>query len=469
MTDERAVDAAASSDMSTEDAVVSGRVTGPTGTPVAGVDLELYPFGGGADAEPLEAETDSEGAFAFEALTDPGTRATYVSDPDESVLIARYDDWFWSASGDFEPESAATLDIALRNELIFGPEVATSERSRGPELSLLTCWRQVDAPGEQTLFLEVSNVHGADDQELFEVMADTNDLRSGTFSVTVPRDDVRINFGPQTDVGDGDTPPAQVLALATGTENPELENWHPVRTGLPLFGIGSGYLNLSSSGSEAEDGPETIVEGVGRIVNGLPGIGTVLSLADAAEFVIGKSLNWTASLGDADAGFPDPTNPEGLARVPDPNTHTSALLGWRFPDETFWNTAGGSVVMMVPMELEADEPLRATAHAEWVHPTARVTFGEAFELLRATPEWDTADGGDGGESAGSSGDADGDDTESTTSEGDDGPSVGDYAGDDGAVGVGGLVDAAGDFGNGEIDADTMIDVVTSFSPSLPFG
>jgi hypothetical protein len=459
MADEEATNASVSGDGSVNGSIVSGRVTGPAGSPVAGVDLALYPFEDGAGAEPLETESDSEGAFNFAELTDPDTRARYVSDPDESVLIARYNDWFWSASGDFEPESAATLDIALRDELIFGPELATSGSGRWHELSVMTCWRKVDRPGEQTLFLEVTNVRSAVDREPFEVVTDSNDLRAGTFSVTVPRNDVRINFGPQTDVGGEDTPPAQVLALATGQENPELADWHPVRTGLPLFGIGSGYLNLSSTGSEAEDGPETIVEGVGRIVNGLPGIGTVLSLADAAEFVIGDPLKRTASLGDADVGFPDPTNPENLARVPDPNTHTSALLGWRFPDETFSNTAGGSVVMMVPMELEADGVSQATAHAEWLHPFARVTFGEVFELSRTTLERNTPDVAT---------DTDGNDQESTETAGDE-PAVDDYANEDGVVDTGGLLDAAGDFGSGEIDADTMVDVVTSFRPSLPFG
>ena len=460
MTDEQAANADVQSGSVASGRVVSGRVTGPEGNPVPGVTVQLYPFDAGADAEPLETETDSEGAFEFEALADADTRAEYVSEPDESVLLARYNDWFWSASGDFQPESASTLEISLRNQLLFGPEIARSGSGRWHELSLLTCWRQIDGPGLQTLFLEATNVRGAVDRDRFEVLDDPNDLRAGTFSVTVPRGAVRVNFGPHTDVGDEDSLPAQVLALATGRENPELANWHPTRTGLPIFGIGSGYVGVSSTDPKTADGPETVVEGVGRIVRGLPGIATVLSLADAAEFAIGERLQREASLGDADVGFPDPTNPDDLQRVPDPNTHTSALLGWQSTDEAFSNTAAGSVVMIVPMELQTDNTPRATAHAEWLHPTARATFGEGFELSRPTLDRDAAVGAT---------ETDEGDGKSTGTSEDDEPTVEDYAGDDGTVDTAGLLEAADDFRNREISTDTMIDVAISFRPDLPFG
>ncbi|MFD1685742.1 carboxypeptidase-like regulatory domain-containing protein [Halobellus litoreus] len=444
--------------------MVSGRVTDPDGEGVAGVTLELYPFGNGADAEPLQTRTESDGTFRFEALAEAAAREEYVVEPDETVLIARDGDWFWTTSGDFESASTSALEITLRNQLLFGPEVAADGNDQRDELSLMTCWRQIDGTGIETLFLEVTNVRGAVDREPFEILTDSTDLDTGAFSVTVPRGEVRINFGPQTEFDD-DSPPAKVLALETGSENPELADWHPIRTGVPLFGIGSGYLDVSSSDPSADSGPETVVEGVGRIVHGLPGIGTVLSVVDTVGFAVGKQLRREASLGDADVGFPDPTDPDELATVADPNTHTSALLGWNAPEETLSNTGAGSVVMMVPMALKGDGSPRAAAHAEWLHTTGRVTFGEVFELTPARPDGTSVD-----ESVST---AEEGESVSTAEEGEsangDRATVDDYAGEDGVVDTGGLFDAAEDFGAGEIGAETLVEVATSYRPSLPFG
>lgn len=365
--------------------VISGTVTGPLGEPVPDAKIELYPFDAGAGAMPLETQSDESGQYEFESLTDETIRNEYIINPTETVIIARYHDWFWTTSGDLEPYLGSTLDVSLENQRLYGPKIAESSWDEGTQESLLTAWRTVHGTGRQTLYLEITNVRDYLEEEPYEILAAQGDLVSGTFAVTVSRDAATINFGSQSDFQDDTASPVLVLARPNQVENPELEYWHPVRTNLPLFGIGGGNVKISSTDFEEVESLERIKDGIGSVAGGLPVLGAALAVVDAIDFAVGAVLEREASLGNLDVGFPDPRDPNQLVNFPDPNTHTTAYQSWHLPSEAVGgvNQNAGSVVMQAPLQFnEGVDTVRVTAHAEWMHPYAHVTFGEKYELSK---------------------------------------------------------------------------------------
>lgn len=383
------------SDVAVGENEIGGQITDIHDQPVVDAEVKLYRVNSDGELEFIETDPDQNGEFSFESLEQDSLRDKYIINPEQTVLHVRSNDWFQTLAGDFEGSLGEGLSVQLKNEFIFGPEIAEDADSRRGKMSLLTVWRELEEPNKQNIFMEITNLRDSADHELYEITGSPTDLASGTFLLTVEGDHLQINFGPQSEFWDNDYPPVQVLALQSSSiENPELDDWHPYRTGFPLFeGPGSGYTPISST---ASDGPaEAIEEGLGMIARGVPGLGTILNWMDVFEWSLGTVFDREAVLGETNTGFPNINHPGSVQEYVDPNTHTTAMLGWQVEDEAILgDMRAGSVVCMVPMEFRDEiEETSLTARAEWTHATTgKVSFNYNLSIDVPTLEEQSNEG-----------------------------------------------------------------------------
>lgn len=358
---------------------LSGRVVDPAGDPVPGATVRIIDLDQDAD-EYLETTTrdgDHIGEFVFEELEDEATRREYQNQYDRPSIVAWKNDWFYSVQGEVptllnEPQD---VELSFYDQILFGPEVAYDQDH---PTAVVTVWREVypDNPAEQTLFIEVTNAAVPDRPHA--ITDDDLDIDNGLFAVTVDNDDIWIDFGTQTDI-DLRRAPVMVAGIDTHNEHPELEGWHPTRTDLPLISVsGLPYPELRSTDADAI---ETIQEGIGMILRGIPMVSTLLSWLDAID-LLSDQFDREITLGDVTPGVPDPTGDPGAMReFADPNTHTTALLGWE-------ESQKASLLLSVPLELQADtKEAGITIQAEWTHDaplmsSTHVTFGHTDTLIR---------------------------------------------------------------------------------------
>jgi outer membrane protein assembly factor BamB len=354
------------------DGELTGTVSSVDERPLAGATVRVYDATEGADAVITRTTTGDDGTYAVDDLeTDNGEV------PKRVLLVVRDGDWFGSVEIDNVAEKLPfEHDFELDRELLFGPKIAAD----GRELSALTCWRHVHTRRRQTIFLEAVNLASSGTRS--EITTDPADLTNGAFALTVLADDVSINFGSQSDVSG--TVPSRVEAVGLGTsiDNTELSNWHPTRTGLPLYQVGNevdaAFERMSTADADVAD---VIDEGLGTITGILPGVSTLLTWADTIEWAFGERLESEATLGAETVTFPDPTDPSAAQTRINPNEHTTARLAWR-SDNVTANANEGAVVMAVPLEFQYDDERtsQVTAEAEWTHPNAHVSFGTSFEV-----------------------------------------------------------------------------------------
>ncbi|MFD1685743.1 PQQ-binding-like beta-propeller repeat protein [Halobellus litoreus] len=357
------------------DGELTGTVRDVDGRPREGAAVSIYDASGDADAVLARTTADDgedAGTYAFPDLeTDDGKT------PDRVLLVAREGKWFGSVEIDgFADQLPLEYDIELDGQLLFGPEIAAD----GRELSVLTCWRRIIEPRRQTVFVEAVNV--AQRGARHEITADATDLTGGAFAATVLADDVWINFGSQSDV-EGTVPGSvEVVGLDTSTDNAELGDWHPVRTGVPLYPIGgevgAAFERISTADADVAD---RIDEGFGAIAGIIPGVSELLTWLDTVEWAFGERLESEARVGADSVSFPDPNDPSATQTRVDPNDHTTAQLAWRSDNETPGDEEG-AVVMAVPLEFqyEKERTTVVTVEAEWTHPNAHASFGGSFEI-----------------------------------------------------------------------------------------
>jgi hypothetical protein len=376
--------------MATGDNLLFGKLMDKTGDPIGGVNVKLQPLD--RSAAPIVVQSDSEGQFTFTQLENQTTRDKYINQPSRSVLIAEDGEWFFSQSGNLENVLGTAQDLSLNTQILFGPAVASNESGEF-EPSLITCYRDVHSPGRQDLFLEVVDLYSASDAsdtpDRYNILegARANQLQSGTFLLSHLRNKARLNFGPQTEISDDIIAPVQVLAMPATEENLELESWHPVQTGRPLGGVGSGYIRVSTTHQTLSDGRDKVSEGVGMITGGIlgatPVLSSILSVADAVEYAVGHQFDVEASVGDHSSGFPNPEQQDDLTELPDPNTHVTTPLGWNLNRAEFSDANAGAVLMKVPIKFDENtDNLRMTTHAEWKHDYEHVTFKKILQLDR---------------------------------------------------------------------------------------
>ena len=434
---------------SNSDEILRGQVIDPVGEPVPGASVELYPYNeervalapsDGVDHElnPLEADqTDEDGRFRFRSLENEATREEYVIEPDQSVLSIRYDDWFFVDSADFEPYLGEELTLTLKNQLLFGPEVAEDDAFAHGKLSIILGWRSIE-DDHQTVFIEATHLNDSPGlEELYEVTEGGAAFSRGECSLSVPRGHARINFGDHSTFQAGGVGPVRVFGM--DMQRPEIEYWHPYRTGLPIFPIEASqpYEVLSSSQLEEAEELERIEEGLGMIAG--VKLGPAIAVMEAIGFAFGEDLKdqWEkeASVGDLDIGFADPTDPDQIINVADPNTHTNAFLSWEHESRV---TNAGTVTMMFPLEFrEGVDTTSVTVRAEWRQRNSHVTFGERFTLSSVTEplaQTEPADVEDDPE------DADGEDIETA---GDDEDDITDIADEVPGFGAGGALATIG--------------------------
>lgn len=378
----------------TPDKGLSGTVLDINDEPVGGASVTLYDRAADADSVILEATTNSsedKGKFEFPELGDESVRDRFSDQDGKAALVVQADDWFDTLliQNLFE-QLPVGIDLTLNQELLRGPEFVT-DSERDKRLSMLTCWRIIINSDAQTVFIELSDVRDGRGFEPYEIDGHSSDLAGGGFSVTVLGEDVGVNFGSQTNI-DGTQPEAvQVLTLNNTSDNPDRVSWHPTRTGLPMYALGRGFTSISTTDIERSN---TIDEGVGMIAGGVPGLSTIISWMDALGLAFGERLQYEATLGDIDTGIPDPLDPSSTQKVPDPNTHTTALIGWE-ADNPAYNLDASAAVAMIPLKFreETTDQTKITVRAEWNQSTGQGTYGEIFQMSNSgsiePPEKDT--------------------------------------------------------------------------------
>jgi hypothetical protein len=409
------------SNSGTDSEVLSGLVTDPNGNGVGNVSIMLYPYDRGADANPIETESNAAGEYSFDTLEDQDVMDKYVHNPSKSVIIATIGDWFSISSVDLETVSDLSFNINLKDQILRSPTTAYDGgivSSGNP--SLITCWRRIDQPGVQTLFLEVTDLFKSPVySEQYEILEqNANDtLGSGTFLISNLRNDAHVKFSTQSNVGGDETPSARIKVIPAFEEHSELEKWHPIRTKFPIYDISDNHRLVSTIYSEPNENTEwgRVKEGIGLVASGLPMVGQALAIADLADFVIGGGdFDDSAEIGNIDVGFSNSAGEDNL-EFPDPNTHINTTLSWSAERSGFALHKAGSVVMMIPLEFnEGVDTVEVTAQAEWLHFVSHVKFGQLFELSRfesITPD-DPGDGPDEGSGDNSTQDADADERNS---------------------------------------------------------
>lgn len=422
---------------SNSDKILRGQVIDPIGEPVPGASVELYPYRAGPDSTPLTVnQTDENGSFQFQSLEEEATREEYIIEPNQSVLIVQYGDWFFTQTGDFEPLLDEELSLTIQDQLLFGPEIAEDDSFEHGKLSIVLGWRSI-GDDHQTVFLEATHLNDSPGlEELYEVTGGGAAFSRGECSLSVPRSHARINFGDHSTFQAASVGPVQVLG--TDLLSPEIEDWHPFRTGLPLFPIDTPqpYEILSSSQLEEAEELARVEEGLSMIAGGIPKAGTALAVMEAIGFAFGEEpWDKEASVGDLHIGFADPTDPNQVTDVADPNTHTNAFLSWEHESRV---TNAGTVTMMFPLEFrEAVDTTGVTVRAEWRQLNSHVTFGERFTLSSVTePLAQTEPTGAGDDPE----DVDGEEVETA---GDDEDDVPDIADEVPGFGVGGALAGVG--------------------------
>lgn len=354
------------------DGELTGTVTDIDGQPLADATVRIYDAAGDSDAVIARMTTDEDGTYAAGGLeTDSGER------PDDILLVARDGEWFRSVGIDnLREQLPLEYDIELDSQLLFGPEVAAADRP----LSALTCWRRVVERRRQTVFLEAVNLASSGPRH--EITADPADLTDGAFALTVLADDVWINFGSQSDVGGTVPGRVEIVGLDTSTDHAGLADWHPTRTGLPLYQVGgevdAPFGRISTADADVAD---AIDEGFGTIAGIVPGISELLTWLDTIQWAFGERLESEAILGAETVTYPDPSDPSATQTRVDPNNHTMAQLAWR-SDNRIPNANEGAVVMAAPLEFQYDDErtTQVTAEAEWTHQNAHVSFGASFDV-----------------------------------------------------------------------------------------
>lgn len=366
---------------------LAGTVLDIGGNPVPGATVKLYDRAADADSIVLETTTsegEDAGAFAFPELADDSVRERFSDGDGTAALAVRAGDWFDTLLIPtlFE-QLPLGIDITLKQELLTGPEFVTNDDRTHGKLSMLTCWRMIVSSTAQTVFVEVSDVRDRSGFEPYEIGGGhANNLGGGGFSLTALGEDLWVNFGPQTNV-DGTQPDAiQVLTLNNSDDNPDRVSWHPVRTGLPMYALGRGFTSISTTDVERSN---TIDEGIGKLVGGvggvIPGVSALISWIDAISWAFGERLEYEATLGDILTGVPDPLDPTSTQKVPDPNTHTTAVIGWE-PDNPIYNREASAAVAMIPLKFreETTGQTPITVRAEWNKTLGQGTYGETFQL-----------------------------------------------------------------------------------------
>jgi outer membrane protein assembly factor BamB len=354
------------------DGDVTGTVADVDGQSVADATVRVYDATEDVDAVLARTTADDDGTYA---VADLETSDGEV--PESVLLVVRDGEWFGSVGIDNLAEQLPLeYDIELDRQLLFGPEVAAD----GRELSVLTCWRRVLTRRRQTVFLEAVNLASSGPRHA--ITADAADLTDGAFALTVLADDAWINFGSQSDVSGTVPGRVETVGLGTSIDHAELADWHPVRTGLPLYQVGSevdaAFERMSTADADVAD---VVDEGFGAVAGILPGVSTLLTWLDTVEWAFGERLEAEARLGAETVTFPDPDDPSTTQTRADPNEHTTARLAWR-SDNTTAGANEGAVVMAVPVEFQyGDErTTQVTAEAEWTHPRAHVSFGASFDV-----------------------------------------------------------------------------------------
>lgn len=381
----------------------AGTVLDVGGEPVPGATVKLYDRAADADSVILETTTsegENAGVFEFPELSNESVRELFTDEDGTAALVVQSGDWFDTLLiPELFGKLPLALDITLQQELLTGPALVTDD-SRDKSLSMLTCWRMIFGADTQTIYIEISDIRDRPGFEPYEIEGKVSDIAGGGFSMTVLGDDLWINFGSQTKI-DGTQPDAvEVLTLNNVSDNSDRISWHPVRTELPMYALGRGFTSTSTTDVERSN---TIDEGIGKILVGagglVPGLSTLISWIDAIDWAFGDRLDYEATLGDIDTGVPDPFDPTTTQRVPDPNTHTSALIGWE-ADNPVYRQDASAVVAMIPLQFreEGANETSITVRAEWNQNNGHGTYGETFQIdAPGTIERDSPEEGGGSE------------------------------------------------------------------------
>lgn len=356
---------------------LTGRVYDPHENPASDTLVTIYDATVDATTVLAETTTDGDGRFSISEISDSVGNV---------VLTARDGDWFTTRGiSNFGAQLPSEQDFTLDQQLLFGPEIAADGSN---QLGVFSCWRHIVSPELQTVFIEIVNL--AEDDPQYAITTDERDLTGGTFALTTLTDDLWINFGPQSDI-DVERPmpnAVEIAAVDTNQTHTELEDWHPLRTDLPLYDFGRHIEdNFERYSTTAADAAARIDEGYGIIMDAVvslvPGVSTVFNWIDAIDFGVGDRLDAEATLGDLSLNYPDPANPDDTVETPDPNEHTAANLAWDYTNQRPGRQEG-AVVMKIPIEFQYEES-RSTpvvVEAEWTHPAAHATFRKQIDLSR---------------------------------------------------------------------------------------
>ena len=341
--------------------VVSGTVVDVHGDPIPGVGLRAFDVG---ERTELDATTSSEdGSFTLSSLDSRRERQTLLLA--EKRLGSGSDTRSWFTARVFDatqqPRFELSSDIGrlpLDRELLVEPTALLDDREE--PLGMVSMWRTIGTPlrerpgpskpTEQVVSIEVTNVNrddplGAEQAPDHNVHYNTQyDLTSGSFALSLPQDGVAVNY-------DG----VSVLGLGTDPDVTVPADWHPLRTGLPLYPASA---NLGSTPFEkfSGSGSQRIEEGFGRMLGAIPVAGSLFGLYDTLDWAFGERLDLSAELSTPAA-----------RELRNPNVRDTVLRGWRSDGrQPAWDEA--SVVFSVPLRFTDTTVDRAefVGQAEWI-------------------------------------------------------------------------------------------------------
>ena len=382
---------------------LTGRIVDVHGNPVGDVTVELYRT---APREQFAATTtDSGGQFGFDDFSlGAETDAVLLvakngagADSDGSLSAG---DWFHTRLYGSGTQQQFTLTdgdlgtIPLDRELFVPPSAV--EDDTGNPLGMVTFWRYVgnefqqryqglDSPTRQRFHIEVTNTNrgadpgpGGNETGIEAITGEAYDLSSGLFSLTVPEDDVFVDYGSQDDLSM--EPSLEVTGVETASptvDSQPIERWHPGKTGLPAADVlpaidAERFQRLSTTDANAIDRVE---EGQGRIFSAIPMVGSFYDLVDTIDWAIGDSFTRSAELVTTSGEI-------------DPNTQDTVELAWK-SDTSSITRDEAAVVCTVPVEFQYDGEKTSTfvAQSEWNYETDN-TDPEGNGLFR----WEVARG-----------------------------------------------------------------------------